>query len=123
MIFKHTLHQVVGGGKTQTRRIIKPNERLDTVRNAVMVNNRITYQVGKSYAVQPNRGKPAVARIIITDIRCESVDDITEQGAICEGFQSRDAFLITWRLIHGRDADMSRKVWVFEFRLEGENEQ
>jgi hypothetical protein len=118
MIFSHTLQQVIRGEKQQTRRLVKSNEIFDVEQQAIVkANTRTMYKVGKSYAVQPNRGKKAVARIMITDIRREPVRAISDADAIHEGFQSRDAFLETWHAIHGENADINDEVWVIEFEL------
>lgn len=50
--------------------------------------HRALYIIGHTYAVQPGRGKPAVARIRITEIRREklmniSEDDAADEGVIC----------------------------------------
>jgi len=122
MIFSHTLPQVINGEKQQTRRLVKSNEIFDVEQRAIVkANARTMYKVGKSYAVQPNRGKKSVARIVITDIRREPVRAISEGDAIYEGFQSREDFLETWRNIHGQDADIDHDVWVIEFELQSVN--
>lgn len=118
MIFAHTLHQVICGEKRQTRRVIKNDEAFDSDNLAIVKSNsRVMYKVGKSYSVQPNRGKKAVARILITDIRKEQVGSISDADAVDEGFQSRDEFLNTWHSIHGQNADLEHEVWVIEFEL------
>jgi len=117
MIFAHTLDQVLGGQKQQTRRLVKFEESFENNRYIIKANLRILYEIGKTYAVQPNRGKKSVARILITGIRKEQVSSITADDAKAEGFTSREDFLNTWRTIHGQDADLSREVWVFEFEL------
>ncbi len=118
MIFAHTLPQVICGEKWQTRRLVKPGESLDESNRRVRSNNlRTVYEIGKTYAVQPNRGKKAVARIMLTAVRRERVAVISEQDALAEGFTSRDAFIAAWRTIHGKESDLTREVWVLEFRL------
>ena len=47
---------------------------------------RVQWEIGRTYAVQPGRGKPAVARIRITNIRQERLCDITAADARAEGF-------------------------------------
>lgn len=119
MIFAHTLHQVMCGEKRQTRRLRKLNETFDLDRQAIIKSDmRVMYQVGRSYAVQPNRGQKAVGRILLTGIRKERLDSITHVDALQEGFTSRDHFLTTWYKIHGHRADIEREVWVFAFELD-----
>jgi len=87
MIFSKSDHiqQIISGTKTQTRR---PSDR---------------YQIGKTYAIQPGRGKPAIpeGRILITDkwmetrvlgvggnvilISLSSFDEISPEDAQAEG--------------------------------------
>jgi len=118
MIFSHTLHQVINGFKQQTRRVVKSDEFFDSELSAILkVSGRMMYQVGRSYAIQPGRGKKAVGRILVTDIRREKVSLISEADVYCEGFQSKADFLKAWRSIHGPGADSDGDVWVIEFRL------
>lgn len=116
MLFAHTLDKVLSGQKRQTRRWVKPAEVFDSQAGKVHTN-RTVYQIGKSYAVQPNRGKPSVARILLTGLRKEPVSSISEADAIAEGFASCDEFIATWKTIYGQNTDLSREVWVLEFEL------
>jgi hypothetical protein len=119
MIFAHTLDKVICGEKWQTRRIVKAGEAFDLSQQRVRVNDKRTvYEIGKTYAVQPNRGKKAIARIRLTDVRREKIGVISEADARAEGFASRDEFLKTWRDIHGSKADLKIEVWVLEFELD-----
>lgn len=119
IIFAHTLDKLLHGGKTQTRRVVKPDESFDTDRRAIVKGNKRTmYRVGKTYAVQPGRTRKAVARILITDIRKEAVSRITEADAIAEGYVSTDEFFASWHNIHGKNADLNREVWVMTFKLD-----
>ncbi|MBZ0290671.1 MAG: hypothetical protein K8I30_23805 [Anaerolineae bacterium] len=118
MIFAHTLDKVICGEKWQTRRLVKPGETLDSAQ--IRVSNqsqRTVYEVGKSYAVQPNRGQKAVARILLTGLRREMVLSINDEDARAEGFPSKAEFVAAWQKIHGLKADLSREVWVLEFTL------
>ncbi len=118
MIFAHTLDKILCGEKRQTRRLVKPGEHLTTKSGkAAVVAKRTVYEVGKTYAVQPNRGKKAVARILLTGLRREKILDISTADAVAEGFLSRDEFLKTWHNIHGAKADLLHEVWVLEFEL------
>lgn len=138
---------------------------------------RIKWQVGKSYAVQPGRGYPAVmwrhdpakfyiahnrvygvsakdwkavhlesgwqeARILLTGIRQEHLQDISEEDANAEGFVARminpsdyyvnyanaaaeymsakDVFEQVWRNIHTKSGtrwEDNPLTWVLEFEL------
>lgn len=82
MIFKETWQQVLNGTKTQTRRPVKPGDycivhnefgeertwyphlygcpKRWTIAEVRDAKGRLKWQVGKTYAVQPGRGKPAI---------------------------------------------------------------
>lgn len=110
MIFQHTFDKVMAREKTQTRRIKKPGEfywydfaTLEGGHHGVFadLNNdhneaRSVYQCKKTYAIQPGRGKLAVGRIRITNIRREDVRNISHEDALAEGFPSRLDFLAVW---------------------------
>jgi hypothetical protein len=117
MIFAHTLDKVIEGKKWQTRRPVKVGEQFEDGRRITKLGKRTMYEIGKSYAVQPNRGKKAVARILLTGLRKERIESITDADAKAEGFSSWEDFIATWRNIHGQNADLSCEVWVFEFEL------
>ena len=120
MIFEYTLAQVLDVSKHQTRRLVKPHDVAltdDSGRIVAVVNNgREKWRVGKTYAVQPGRAKPQVARIEITGLRRDQADQISLADALDEGFPDVQSFFNEWLSIHGekrRQAD----VWVVEFRL------
>jgi hypothetical protein len=119
MIFAHTLESVLSGAKTQTRRLVKAGESLTADGTCICAaSGRKLYQVGRTYAVQPGRGKRAVARIRIVGLRHESLGDISAEDARAEGFSSPSAFLEAWRAIHGARTSLSAEVWIIAFRLE-----
>lgn len=68
MIFQRTWQAVIEGRKTQTRRLVKPNECLRCIEHAfggykplgVVAEPHFRYKIGQTYAVQPGRGQPAV---------------------------------------------------------------
>lgn len=105
MIFEHTLPQVLDRSKTQTRRLWRPewDLRIDPKTGAKVIYagdpsnelfpGRRLYEVGKTYAVQEKRGGSAIGRILLTDIAEEHVQDITEAGAIAEGFPAYDEYV------------------------------
>lgn len=121
MIFSHTFELIIANCKSQTRRIVKPDEQLISEGSETRVETpgrRIIYQVGKSYAVQPGRGKKSVARIILKSIRKETIGSISEEDSLAEGFTSRASFLETWHNIHGVKSNLQEYVWVLEFDLQ-----
>lgn len=85
--------------KTMTRRTVKDNERairgwIDGAYRIYGVNTedkdprgkgRIKWMVGRTYAVQPGRGKPAIGRIRLLSIRKEPLQDINLADVIAEG--------------------------------------
>src|SRR5690606_26680202 len=94
------------GRKTQMRRVVKSGEELrqwdvDTPMvyyvddgwcghegpGPACYPGRVKWVVGRTYAVQPGRGKPAVARIRITDIRQERLQDISWNDLEAEGYE------------------------------------
>ena len=92
---------VMAGTKRQTRRPVKPGQELLITDMAggyrgVACNGRNVYEVGKDYAVCPGRGKHAVGRILITEIRQEDVREIEHEDVIAEGFQHRGEFFEVW---------------------------
>lgn len=103
MIFQHTWEQVLAGTKTQTRRIAK--------------GASPPWRVGRSYAVQPGRGKHAVGRILVTDVRREPLGRLSARDARAEGYASRAEFEETWASMHGA-YDPMQLVDVVEFEVE-----
>ena len=67
MIFKQ-VEEILSGKKTQTRRIAKPGEGYFTWRNegdpsnslVTNTSGTVKWEVGRTYAIVPGRGKPAV---------------------------------------------------------------
>lgn len=120
MIFQHTLEKIINCEKTQTRRIVYPRDTAIRVRNnkisSVIVNGRAKWTVGQTYAVQPGRGQPQVARIQILRIRSEHLERISTADAKAEGFASRKEFLQAWQSIHS-SIELKSRVWVVEFEL------
>lgn len=116
MIFQHTIDKVLDGTKTQTRRIVKDDQFSSTVARSVLpyirtryrygeiayvgAGSRIVYEVGKTYAVQPGRGKKAAARMRIMSIRREDVRRISLADVQAEGFQDKYHFLQVWTDMH-----------------------
>src|SRR5690606_33116659 len=110
MIFQHTYKQVLNGTKSQTRRIQKPWQalmRFDRSGELFVCDTRTgrpQWAVGKTYAVQPGRGKSAIGRIRITGIREQDVREISDADVRAEGFAFKADFLNTWTQMHDMPA-------------------
>jgi hypothetical protein len=122
MIFQHTFDLVLNCQKTQTRRVIKPNEYAVRTRHnrirAIMHNDRPKWVVGQTYAVQPKRGQKQVAQIKITALNSQRVRNISTEDAIAEGFENRQSFFNIWRTMYGEDS-LDLPVWIVKFELVG----
>jgi hypothetical protein len=114
---------ILAGSKTQTRRPFQP---YDVVKRggppfaeiqSVRRKGYLLWQVGKTYAVCPGRGKRGVGRILVKRIRDEWMSTISEEDALAEGFPSRLAFIERWRTMYGNDYPASGWIWVIEFEL------
>lgn len=105
MIFKHTLEQVLNGTKTQTRRPIKKKH-----------GDTPPWRPGRTYAVQPDYGKKAVARFEALSVKRERLGDITDADAKAEGFSDREIFLQEWFGRYSKDTP-NTEVWAIGFKL------
>ena len=108
MIFYETWRQVLAGTKTETTRLTEPR-----------------FQVGNVIAVQPGRGKKAIAYIQIDGIRrCslkEQLPHFTE-----EGFKSGWDFLKTFMLLNKLNITLNvlrTEVTVYKFHLVNKKER
>jgi len=165
MIFSHTWKMVLSGQKTVTRRLVKPGEydtiqpderwpitdwdkltcevphsqmHLVTVDAVYTASGRVKWRVGQTYAVQPGRTEKGIARIRLTGIRRERLQDITEEDAWAEGcyekitdwiefgevmqaeYSSVEVYADLWYSIHtapGTTWADNPEVWVLEFEL------
>jgi len=145
MIFSQTTAQVLSGEKTQTRRPAKPHDRIMRYKESGdhyvkgLYNdqmNRMRFQVGKTYAVQPGRSKQSVGRILLTDIRLENLYDISLPDAMAEGILPQDmkkisyptsflmGFIQTWLRLYPTGTEHAwennPKVVVLEFEVVAE---
>jgi hypothetical protein len=137
MQFSKTFDGVMEGRKTQTRRKI-PNDctvMLDGSRNVCTVFSR-------GRAVQRGRGRPSEGRIRITQIRRQSVREISEEDAVAEGMKcrpltdpifapgavewhsplgwcssARQAFSVLWDSIHGHGSFERDECFALTFKL------
>lgn len=149
MNFHETHQQVLDGTKTQTRRLVKEGEwasRYESIKSiwgqgavyAVSTIRRLKWEVGRTYAVQPGRGKPQIRRIKLLAIRKERLQEIESYeidkegipGRLAtytddEGFKDydedehRSMFAELWDSIHPRGSrwEDNPLVWVLEFEL------
>jgi predicted transcriptional regulator len=140
MLFKPYLAEaILQGEKTQTRRLRKTthstvlrsaqhiisvysNIRTDTHRS-----NRLLWRVGKTYAIQPGRGKKAVGRFRLLSIRQEPLQAINWRDARAEGFarcpspeRPTSAFVSAWNNINTKPGTRwqdNPQVFVLTFEL------
>jgi hypothetical protein len=145
MIFSQSAEQVMNGTKTQTRRVLKPDDRLTSYVRGVPVlptifndrMNRVRYRVGKTYAVQPGRSQKSIGRIKINRIRVEKLFEIRYKDMIAEGILPEDydeekmgeptakdyfiGFLQTWNRLYDRSSPYrsahNPEVIVLEFEV------
>jgi hypothetical protein len=133
MIFQYSYEKVLAAEKTQTRRIVKPEEtaiyhhsqmstpcgsddRIVTVKSG----SRVKWQVGMAYAAQPGRTQKAVGHIRLKSIRKELLQDVSDGDVRAEGFETREAFHEIWDTVHskrGRRWGDNPTVWVLAFEL------
>lgn len=106
MIFQHTIDKLLSGEKTQTRRLAswRDGHHGKATRMDLTILSAKNWEVGKTYAVQPGRGKKAVGRIRITRIEYQDVRDISYPDVQSEGFSSRVEFWQTWCGMHDKSA-------------------
>jgi len=101
MIFQqYHIDQISSGIKTQTRRSI----------NSI-------YSVGRSYRVQPGRGKHGLFKIKILKVHLEKLGDISEEDIRAEGHTTLEEFINVWRLIN-KNYNPNEIVKVIKFEKE-----
>ncbi len=123
MQFNATWQDVLAGRKTMTRRIAKPTDtavmggqRGDEV-EAVRGPKMLRWAVGRTYPVQPGRGKHAIGRIRITAIRyCEQAGGISEEDARAEGFESASEFRAVYGRLNGAET-LNQPCWALSFAV------
>ena len=80
---------ILAGEKTQTRRLVRESDQAltDEYGNIIEVrrDGRLLWLVGQTYAIQPGRGKHAIGRLLLQDIRREHLHEISEEDAKAEG--------------------------------------
>lgn len=123
--------KMMSGEKDQTRRIVKEGDYLGYRGEGVIVsvyrNDRKLWQVGKSYAIQPGRGKKAIGRRVLLAIRKERLQDISPDDCFKEGIRLptlphetpdkfTEAYRALWNKIYaGETWEDNPEVWVLEF--------
>lgn len=125
MNFKPELAEaVLAGRKTVTRRLVSENPR------SPWFKGRCALQVGRTYAVCPGRGKPAIGRVLVRHVDQQRLGDpfgltlgdrlegdaCAQEAAFREGFESVVAFKLAWLKINGT-YDPDARVWRVEFEL------
>jgi len=89
MLFKPYLAEaILQGKKTQTRRLKKPTHSTVLKQGriiAIYQNRRLLWRVGKTYAIQPGRGKKGIGRFHLLSIHQEPLQAITPADVTAEG--------------------------------------
>lgn len=112
MNFRPELAQaILDGKKTVTRRLPSDNPRSPWWREGCSL------RVNRLYAVCPGRGKNAVGRVVVTDVRMEPLHGVMAEGEPeKEGFASYEDFRTAWCEINGA-IYLGEYVWRVEFVL------
>lgn len=112
MIFSpELLPKVLDGSKTVTRRRCLSEHDFGCA-----------YKVGRTYAVQPCRTCPGIARLCVLSVRRERFSDLTADEARLEGFKDASEMRMWWTLRYGAAA-YDAPVWRIEFFLSTPPEQ
>lgn len=120
MIFRPELvEKVLAGEKTVTRRPVKTTVNGIGRATSQMPLNLLApcrYEAGKDYALQPGRGKKAVGRIRVLDVRREPLAEVDTADARREGFYGGPEFAAYWSRLYG-SYDPTQLVDRIEFEL------
>lgn len=101
MIFKPELaHKILAGQKTQTRRLVQDPRPATRKNGTAYLTTPFRPRVEQDLAIQKGRGKEAIGRITVTDVRREPVGEITHDDAQAEGFRNVEAFKAYWVRLH-----------------------
>ena len=106
MIFQpEDISKIERGWKTQTRRPEYPGETVEYKRgepgvifNVFHADGRLKWQIGRTYAIQPGKGK-SVGRFLLLRIRREQLRDITWEDALAEGIHSSEGVWAVGRFL------------------------
>ena len=114
-LFQHTLGALLRGEKTETSRLALPDGDGEHIigremiqfpngKKAVMRGANMRWfpkwQVGSTYAIQPNRGIKAVGRYEVLDVWKQDVRMLTMDQVDAEGFDSARCFWDVWMKMH-----------------------
>lgn len=121
--FQHTLKALLEGRKTETSRIVKPNEYtwicgertaswhergavplysqvIAERKTETFMHHRIVWEVGKDYAIEPHRGVRSVGRYRVEAIWRQDVRTLAVEQIKAEGFDSELEFISLWLKMH-----------------------
>lgn len=111
MIFRPKLAEaILAGRKTETRRPAK-FEQVDA--GTANEHSRwlpCRYKPGKTYAIQPGRGKKGIGRLRVLEVRNGYMHELDDGAIRAEGFSSRAEFERVWREIYGRGSYLDSGV-------------
>jgi len=116
MVFRSDLaEKVLAGEKTVTRRLCSENPRSPWWRD------RCALRPGRTFAVQPGRGKPAIAHAQAIAVDREPLGRLSDDEARREGFATAAATRSSGRLSRSMaPAILAALVWRVELELVGE---
>lgn len=114
--FQHTLRQLLTGAKTETSRIVKPDERwvngdvgipykggvycFNGAAVIAALKPGARFVKGKDYAIVPARGVKSVGRFRVEAIWRQDVRTLTPEQTKAEGFLNYAAFMVVWCKMH-----------------------
>lgn len=102
--------KAMAGTKTVTRRLASDNPR------SPWWIEQCSLEPGRTYAVCPGRGKPAIGRIRVLRVMSEPLGQVDDREAKREGFSNWEQFHIAWSVING-GYDPDAIVWRVEFEV------
>lgn len=122
MIFRQ-VDEIKSGAKTQTRRVVKAGEwgsvdRQTNCITAVRTDDRIKYELSKTYAIVPKRGAAGIGYIRMQFIDRQRLQNITQADAKAEGVGSVAEYRALWESINkaaGTRWEDNPLVWVYHF--------
>lgn len=111
MIFRPELAaKVMAGEKTVTRRALSENPR------SPWWKERCRYTVGKTFTVNPGRGKTGIGEARVTHCAQVLLGSLETSDAQREGFDTIAEFVDGWTRING-SFDTTERVWRIAFEV------